>query len=146
MYSKEDILARLRNGVPVDQIAEEITNNLNDAKAEYAEEAKRLAEEEAKAEAAAEAKVAAAEKIKEGIVDYLQASPDTYDLIDGVVKTSVDELVKSIDNMIDMVKQLDKLSHLEFKLPEDHPQNLPKASYKTKRVGDIKDLLDIIFS
>ena len=145
MYSKEDIITRLRNGDSVDQIVEEITKSLNDAKAEYEEETKRIAEEKAKEEIVTEAKTAAAEIIKGGIVKYLQANPDTWNMARDVEKTSVDELVKSIDNIVDMTKQLDKISHLEFRLPEDQDRNLPKASYKTKSVGDIKDLLDILF-
>ena len=144
-FSKEDILARLRNGDSVDQIAEEITKNLNDAKVEYEEEAKRIEEEKAKEEATAETKVAAAEKIKEGVMDYLQATPDTWDMVKDIEKTSVDELVKSIDDIINMVKQLEKIKQLEFKFPEDHDQNLPKASCKTKRVGSFEDLLNTLF-
>ena len=116
MTTKEDLIARLQNGDTVDQIAEEMTKALNDAKAEYEAETKRKEEEKAKEDAIYDAKIDAAAAILDGFCDYLVAAGED-ELLKDVGAVTENELIHTIDDVIDAYHMLDKMKDLEFKTP-----------------------------
>lgn len=72
MYTKDDIIARLRKGENLDDIANAMTKELNAAKTAYdKEEAERKAKEEAEHRNHAAARTAMA-KVADALIDYLE--------------------------------------------------------------------------
>ena len=117
MTTKADLIARLQNGDTVDQIAEEMTKALNEAKAEYEAETKRKEEEKAKEALAEEGKHAAAADLLDAFCDYLYSAGEE-ELLTEVQKMTEDDIIETLDSVIEMAHTLDRLKQVEFKLPD----------------------------
>lgn len=103
MFTKNDIIARLESGTPVEAIADEMAQALNEAQVEYAksqEEAKRKDEEVQKLY---NAKREAMEVILDGFSDYLYVCGEE-DLMDDMAETNIDELIEGFDAMLELTK------------------------------------------
>ena len=101
-----DILARLRAGEKVEDIAAELTKSINAANEKYAAE-KKAAEEKAKAEAAAKSKITnkkiAVEELLDAICDILEiwdVAPDLVDQIENISDEEIEDIVTTIDEAI----------------------------------------------
>lgn len=124
MYNSEDIFARLQNGETVEDIAQEMSNALNEAKElqkEAEEKAKReekeKAEEFARLEKVEEEKVRIAECMVDNICEYAALIRND-DLLKAAREIEPKEVVELLDEMVVLYKKLDKLKELEFKLPK----------------------------
>lgn len=111
MFDTNDILARLRNGESVDDIASAMTDMLNDAEATYKAEQAKEAEN---AKVLATRKRAAAETIFSGVVDYFMAigQPEILDdYRDGkAYDEAIDEIVEGMDALNSTFAALNSLN------------------------------------
>ena len=115
MFTKADILARLQNGDTMDEIAKEMTDALNAARAEY-EEAKQA---DAEAERVMSAKRTAVDDMLNALCDYLVAAgEDKY--IKDIAEVETDKVIEMLDGSIEMAKSLEKLKDLQFPFGELH--------------------------
>ena len=115
MFTKEDILARLQNGETVDAIANEMSDALNAAHADY-ESAKQA---NAEANRVKEAKRAAVNDMLDAACDYLIASGES-DFLEDLREVDTDKVMELLDGTIEMTKSLEKLKALQFPLAEMH--------------------------
>ena len=109
---KEDIIARLKNGEDMDNIASELTAMLNAAQADYEAELLEKAKEElakAEAEAEAKAKLEDANEIVEMLEDFVATYyPDKTN----VLEMTGEELIAAFEtvfSMSDILNQLGKM-------------------------------------
>ena len=109
MFTKEDIIARLKNGDSIDTIADEISDTLNAAKEEYAIQK----EEEAKDKAVEEAKMRAAEDIIDGFCNFACASGDD-EAVELFNSFEPKYVVEALDNTLSMMKDFMKLEETLF--------------------------------
>lgn len=138
MFDANDILARLRNGESVDDIASAMTSMLNDAEATYKKEQEQEAE---KAKTLATRKRAAAETIFSGVVDYFMAigQPEILnDYRDGkAYDEAIDEIVEGMDALNSTFAALSTLSKSlkDFDTPKATvaPSTIVKAVPKKDR-------------
>ena len=141
MFNKDDILARLHDGDSVDVIATEMANALNAAKTAYDEaEAKRIEEEKRIAEAKAKAdqekvkKRVAVQRIVDAFANYAElfGKQELADKLDAMSDNELDEIVESMDAMIELVEMADKLKVLEYRNPFNPVgvQKMPKPVQK----------------
>jgi hypothetical protein len=128
-YSVEDILARIQDGDSVDDIAKEMTDALNEAKAQYdAAEAKRQAElEAARKQAEEDARAYQEKEEKKILVDNIIQSVITYleytghqDMANQLIDSTdadVDTIAEAFDAMIELFEMTEKLKVLEYGNP-----------------------------
>ena len=120
MLDKSDIILRLQGGDTLDDIAADLTAALNEANDEF----KALQEEKAKREAAIKAETAEKERVaaakREAVLmmidaacDYLVAAGED-ELLDEMHNVDADEVVKSVDSIIDTLHKLNDLKNTEF--------------------------------
>ena len=105
MFTKNDIIARLESGTPVEAIADEMAQALNEAQVEYAksQQAARIKDEEAMK--LRNAKREAMEVILDGFSDYLYVCGEE-DLMDELADANIDELIEGFDAMLELAKGL----------------------------------------
>lgn len=111
MFTKNDIIARLESGTPVEAIADEMAQALNEAQVEYAKNQEEARIEEEKAEAAQKlhnAKREAMEVILDGFSDYLYVAGEE-ELMDELAECNIDELIEGFDAMLELAKNLKSL-------------------------------------
>ena len=124
MVTREEIMKELAAGHSIEEIADAITNTINEANTAYKlqqeEEAKRAEEARVAQEAiAAEelrvcaAKTEAVNMMIDGLCDYLVAVGRD-DLLEECHSISTDEVVKAVDGMIEMLAALEGLKMLEY--------------------------------
>ena len=109
MFTKEDIIARLKNGDSIDTIADEISDTLNAAQEEYAIQK----EEKAKDAAVKEAKLCAAEAIIDDLCDFACASGDD-EAVELFNSFEPQYMVEALDSTLLMLKDLMKLEETLF--------------------------------
>ena len=122
MINKADILARLASGETMDAIAAEITETLNAAEAEYIAEREEAARQEAEIARVQNAKRAAIEMIVDGFCDYLVAIGED-ELLDEMHEVDFDEMINSIDSVVELARSMQKLKDLQFDIPVVEPKN-----------------------
>jgi hypothetical protein len=105
MFTKNDIIARLESGTPVEAIADEMAQALNEAQVEYAksQEEARIKDEEARK--LHNGKREAMEVILDGFSDYLYVAGEE-DLMDELAECNIDELIEGFDAMLELAKGL----------------------------------------
>ena len=124
MVTREEIMKELAAGHSIEEIADAITNTINEAntafKLQQEEEAKRAEEARVAQEAiAAEelrvcaAKTEAVNMMIDGLCDYLVAVGRD-DLLEECHSIPTDEVVKAVDSMIEMLDALESLKMLEY--------------------------------
>ena len=125
-YSVEDILARIQDGDSVDEIAKEMTDALNEAKAQYeAAEAKRQAElEAARKQAEEDARVHQEKEEKRFLIDNIIAKIIEYleytghqDMVKQLLDLTdedVDNLADALDAMVELAEMAEKLKVLDY--------------------------------
>ena len=125
-YSVEDILARIQSGDSVDEIAKEMTDALNEAKAQHeAAEAKRQAEleaarkqaeEDARAHQEKEEKRALIDNIIEEVIAYLEYTghQDMVKQLIDLTDEDVDNLADALDAIVELAEMAEKIQGLGF--------------------------------
>ena len=112
-FNKADIIARLQKGEKIEDIANEMSEILNTAEADYkAAEAQKTAE----ANRVEEAKREAVKMMIDGACDYCVAIGEE-ELLTELHEVDIDKIVTAIDSWFDMIKALANLETLEFKVP-----------------------------
>lgn len=123
-YSVEDILARIQSGDSVDEIAKEMTDALNEAKAQYdAAEAKRQAEleaarkqaeEDARRNQEKEEKRSLIDNILQSVIAYLEYTghQDMVKQLIDLTDEDVDNLADALDAMVEIAVMTEKMQGL----------------------------------
>ena len=123
MVTREEIMKELAAGHSIEEIADAITNTINEANTAF------KAQEAAKAEAA-EKETAVKEAKRASMRNLLSALADYSDVAGGVTPEAMDELREAfndddkvdawcdqIDSIIEMVKVMEKVAQLEYMVP-----------------------------
>ena len=122
-FNKTDIIARLQKGEKIEDIANEMSEILNTAEADFkASEAQKAAE----AGRVDNAKRAAVKMMIDGACDYCMAI-DEGKLLAELHEVDIDALVAAIDSYFVMIKALAGLESVEFKVPTEKKVESRKA-------------------
>ena len=114
-FNKADIIARLQKGEKIEDIANEMSEILNTAEADYkAAEAQKTAE----TSRVEEAKREAVKMMIDGACDYCVAIGEE-ELLTELREVDIDKIVTAIDSWFVMLKALEDLDKLEFKVPTE---------------------------
>lgn len=123
MFNKADIITRLQKGEKIEDIANEMSEILNTAEADFkAAEAHKAAE----AGRIEDAKRAAVKIMIDGACDYCVAIGEEK-LLAELHEVDIDALVAAIDSYFGMIKALASLETLEFKVPTEKKVESRKA-------------------
>lgn len=114
-FNKADIIARLQKGEKIEDIANEMSEILNTAEADYKAAEAQKAAETSRVE---EAKREAVEMIIDGACDYCVAIGEE-ELLTELHEVDIDKIVEAIDSWFVMLKALADLDKLEFKVPTE---------------------------
>ena len=139
MFTKNDIIARLESGTPVEAIADEMAQALNEAQVEYAknqEEAKRKDEAAKKLH---NEKREAMEVILDGFSDYLYVCGEE-GLMDELAECNIDELIEGFDAMLELAKGLKSIKPVVEGISKE------KASAAIPAAGTWSELLNLWFN
>ena len=120
MFNEKDIIERLRNNEKIEDIANELTNALNAANAEY--ERQKKEEEAAKAKKELEEKRAyMKEKELQGILELFNDwMADYYDLPKGdPVELEAAEIIKVIDEAVNVLRAVQVLDLTNIFTPKE---------------------------
>ena len=114
-FNKADIITRLQKGEKIEDIANEMSEILNTAEADYkaAQVAKEL-----EAKRAENAKDEACQRILEGFADFCAVAGEE-ELVTEIKKMDVSEVRDMLEQGIGLMKALSALSDLEFKVPTE---------------------------
>ena len=120
-----DILARLQRGESADNIAAQITKNLNDANILYA---KKKAEAEAKRQQKKyDDKVRAAEQLLDGLFGLLALYDADDELLKFFDECSPEELVNELDSALPAIQKMVELSAVKPPIGDSAAQPAPKG-------------------
>ena len=114
-FNKADIIARLQKGEKIEDIANEMSEILNTAEADYKAAEAQKAAETSRVE---EAKREAVKMMIDGACDYCVAIGEE-ELLTELHEVDIDKIVEAIDSWFDMIKALANLDKLEFKVPTE---------------------------
>lgn len=122
MITREEIMKELAAGTSIEDIANAITNTINEANVAYqkqvkeeAEAAAKAAEEQAKAEAVKCAKREAMWDVVSALANYADVSGlDIEEFFDGLTDEQLDDYCQQIDAMLEFAKSMAKLADLQF--------------------------------
>ena len=114
-FNKADIIARLQKGEKIEDIANEMSEILNTAEADYKAAEAQKAAETSRVE---EAKREAVKMIIDGACDYCVAIGEEK-LLTELHEVDIDKIVEAIDSWFVMLKALADLDKLEFKVPTE---------------------------
>ena len=114
-FNKADIIARLQKGEKIEDIANEMSEILNTAEADYKAE---QAAKELETKRVEDAKDEACQRILEGFADFCAAAGEE-ELVADIKKMDASEIRDMIEQGIELVKALTTLTGLEFKVPTE---------------------------
>lgn len=147
-YTPEDILARLQAGATIDELAQEFTDALNDAKALQEEEAKK-AEAEARAKSA---RRTAMQNLIDALGVYIdftdnQEYKDYFD--DKILEIQEDEeqldkMCDSVDQILEFAVSLDNMVKLTFPLQKEENKEAPVEEKKRCSDRALADFLTMM--
>lgn len=134
-----DILARLRNGEKAEDIAQELTNSINEASKQY-EEDKTVNEQ----------KYQAVDALLKAIGDVLAVWEFDNEYIEEIEKINPEEVVKALEDTLPFLTSYMKLlesfpiAEKEESAPEAKatPKTGPKTVFKFKSTSDTSDPLE----
>ena len=142
MFTKNDIIARLESGTPVEAIADEMAQALNEAQVEYAKSQEEARIKEEKAEAAQKlhnAKREAMEVILDGFSDYLYVCGEE-GLMDELAECNIDELIEGFDAMLELAKGLKSIKPVVEGISKE------KVSAASSVAGTLDELMNLWFN
>lgn len=114
-FNKADIIARLQKGEKIEDIANEMSEILNTAEADYKAE---QAAKELETKRVEDAKDEACQRILEGFADFCAAAGEE-ELVADIKKMDASEIRDMLEQGIELVKALTTLTGLEFKVPTE---------------------------
>lgn len=122
-FNKADIITRLQKGEKIEDIANEMSEILNTAEADYkAAEAQKAAE----VSRVEDAKREAVKMMIDGACDYCVAIGEEKFLAE-LHEVDIEALIEAIDSYFGMIKALAGLEALEFKVPTEKKVESRKA-------------------
>ena len=134
-FNKADIIARLQKGEKIEDIANEMSEILNTAEADY--KAEQVAKE-LESKRVEDAKDEACQRILEGFADFCAAAGEE-ELVADIKKTDASEIRGMLDQGIELVKALTALSEFEFKVPTEKKVEKRAAGADTVIANFLKD-------
>lgn len=147
MMNKEAIMARLAAGESLQTIGDEFAAIMNAAADEY-NETKRREAEEAAAKAALEAKNldekrALANEFVENVKKYCAISGVDPEFLGEVGIEDVDQLIEALDELMDLIKSVERLSKLVPSAAKKTPMEIPvmRQSHVLPGVTNPDDIL-----
>ena len=115
MITREEIMKELAAGNSIEDIANAITNTINEANITYQKQVKEEAEAAAKVEAVKCAKRAAMWDVVSALANYADVSGlDIEEFFDGLTDEQLDDYCQQIDAMLEFAKSMAKLADLQF--------------------------------
>ncbi len=115
MITREEIMKELAAGSSIEDIANAITNTINEANIAYQKQVKEEAEAAAKVEAVKCAKRAAMWDVVSALANYADVSGlDIEEFFDGLTDEQLDDYCQQIDAMLEFAKSMAKLADLQF--------------------------------
>ena len=115
MITREEIMKELAAGNSIEDIANAITNTINEANIAYQKQVKEEAEAAAKVEAVKCAKRAAMWDVVSALANYADVSGlDIEEFFDGLTDEQLDDYCQQIDAMLEFAKSMAKLADLQF--------------------------------
>ena len=114
-FNKADIIARLQKGEKIEDIANEMSEILNTAEADY--KAEQVAKE-LETKRVEDAKDEACQRMLEGFADFYAAVGEE-ELVAEIKKMDIAETKEALEQSVELVKALRSLSNLEFKVPTE---------------------------
>lgn len=112
-FNKADIIARLQKGEKIEDIANEMSEILNTAEADY--KAEQVAKE-LETKRVEDAKDEACQRMLEGFADFYAAVGEE-ELVAEIKKMDIAEIKEALEQSVELIKALRSLSNLEFKVP-----------------------------
>ena len=112
-FNKADIIARLQKGEKIEDIANEMSEMLNTAEADY--KAEQVAKE-LETKRVEDAKDEACQRMLEGFADFYAAVGEE-ELVAEIKKMDIAEIKEALEQSVELIKALRSLSNLEFKVP-----------------------------
>lgn len=112
-FNKADIIARLQKGEKIEDIANEMSEILNTAEADY--KAEQVAKE-LETKRVEDAKDEACQRMLEGFADFYAAVGEE-ELVAEIKKMDIAEIKDALEQSVELIKALRSLSNLEFKVP-----------------------------
>ena len=112
-FNKADIIARLQKGEKIEDIANEMSEILNTAEADY--KAEQVAKE-LETKRVEDAKDEACQRMLEGFADFYAAVGEE-ELVAEIKKMDIAETKEALEQSVELIKALRSLSNLEFKVP-----------------------------
>ena len=112
-FNKADIIARLQKGEKIEDIANEMSEMLNTAEADY--KAEQVAKE-LETKRVEDAKDEACQRMLEGFADFYAAVGEE-ELVAEIKKIDIAETKEALEQSVELIKALRSLSNLEFKVP-----------------------------
>ena len=114
-FNKADIIARLQKGEKIEDIANEMSEILNTAEADY--KAEQVAKE-LETKRVEDAEDEACQRILEGFADFCAAVGEE-ELVTEIKKMDVSGIRDMLEQGIELVKALNTLTGFEFKVPTE---------------------------
>ena len=114
-FNKADIIARLQKGEKIEDIANEMSEILNTAEADY--KAEQVAKE-LETKRVEDAKDEACQRMLEGFADFYAAVGEE-ELVAEIKKMDIAEIKDALEQSVELIKALRSLSNLEFKVPTE---------------------------
>ena len=114
-FNKTEIIARLQKGDKIEDIANEMSEMLNTAEADY--KAEQVAKE-LETKRVEDAKDEACQKMLEGFADFYAAVGEE-DLVAEIKEIDIAGIKEALEQSVDLIKALRSLSNLEFKVPTE---------------------------
>ena len=114
-FNKADIIARLQKGEKIEDIANEMSEMLNTAEADY--KAEQVAKE-LETKRVEDAKDEACHRMLEGFADFYAAVGEE-ELVAEIKKMDIAEIKEALEQSVELIKALRSLSNLEFKVPTE---------------------------
>lgn len=134
-FNKADIIARLQNGEKIEDIANEMSEILNTAEADYKAE---QAIKELESKRVEDAKDEACYKMLEGFADFCAAVGEE-EFVAELKKTDIAGVKDHLEQTIELIKALRSLSNLEFKVPTEKKAEKRAAGADTVIANFLKD-------
>ena len=128
------VISVSQNGESIDEIAKEMSDALNEVNAQYQEETIKANAEKLEAARILSAKREAVMMMLSGLCDYCGAAGKE-DFIEELRNTDVDEVVTSMDSLLELVGTLQGLKNLEFDIPRVEKDGKCGSSSKARKSG-----------
>ena len=139
-FNKDELLARLRNGASVEDIANDMTKLLNEANRDYEAECAKAAEAEAKAKQLETEKKVAFENMMDGLLEYIGNYCIPEDQKEAFIDLTFDLDYNSMMSVLDKdMSELASLMQLFLPKMKNAEKAAPSAAKPRVKVTELSD-------